>query len=498
MGSKGIVASTAALAVLLQEGIGDTIRVSLTPHAQRRPHRGGASCRSRSCNRSASATSRPQVTACPGCGRTTSTFFQEMADQIQTYLREQMPVWKAQHPGVETLKVAVMGCIVNGPGESKHANIGISLPGTFEEPKAPVYVDGRLHDHAQGRRGSSRSSSASSRTTWRRDTDVGLGCWVVLGVALTGRRVAAAGAGDRHQARDPAAGAAERHHGRGGRARGPRHADRRRERSHGRDGDPAARRQPVPGKGARGDSRRQRLRQAGRLHAGGGAGRDRDAHRPHQHAERMARGRGAGGVHAGAAGQREGGVGEPGGGRDQRRRAERYPRASTCEKRHVLEAIRNARGRRRSRRRGGRGHGHAGVRLQGRHRHVVARDAGEAHGGRAGAIELRRRAHHGRRAGGARTWPLPHEGRNRRRLAHDDRGHRRAARRAPAQAPRPPRHAGNGAHGFAFDARQRRLRDRVFRPRAAPRRWPTTRSRRCSRPWSKPPRRPSTTRCSRP
>ena len=94
----------------------------------------------------------PQVTACPGCGRTTSTFFQEMADRIQTYLREQMPVWKTQYPGVEELKVAVMGCVVNGPGESKHANIGISLPGTFEEPKAPVYVDGRLLTTLKGDR----------------------------------------------------------------------------------------------------------------------------------------------------------------------------------------------------------------------------------------------------------------------------------------------------------------------------------------------------------
>ena len=143
MGSKGIISSAAALAILLSEGIGDTIRVSLTP----RP--GGdrteevqiaqqilQSLELRRFN--------PQVTACPGCGRTTSTFFQHMAEDIQTYLREQMPVWRDRYPGVTDLKVAVMGCVVNGPGESKHANIGISLPGTFEDPKAPVYVDGKL------------------------------------------------------------------------------------------------------------------------------------------------------------------------------------------------------------------------------------------------------------------------------------------------------------------------------------------------------------------
>jgi (E)-4-hydroxy-3-methylbut-2-enyl-diphosphate synthase len=149
MGAKGVVASTAGLAVLLQEGIGDTIRVSLTP----RP--GGdrseevrvaqqilQSLELRSFN--------PQVTSCPGCGRTTSTFFQHMAEDIQTYIAEQMPAWRTQYPGVEELKVAVMGCVVNGPGESKHANIGISLPGTFEEPKAPVYVDGRLFTTLKG------------------------------------------------------------------------------------------------------------------------------------------------------------------------------------------------------------------------------------------------------------------------------------------------------------------------------------------------------------
>jgi (E)-4-hydroxy-3-methylbut-2-enyl-diphosphate synthase len=143
LGAKGIVASTAALAVLLQEGIGDTIRVSLTPLP------GGDRTEevfvSQQILQSLGLRSfSPQVTACPGCGRTTSTFFQEMADRIQTYLRQQMPVWKTQYPGIEELKVAVMGCVVNGPGESKHSDIGISLPGTAEDPKAPVYVDGQL------------------------------------------------------------------------------------------------------------------------------------------------------------------------------------------------------------------------------------------------------------------------------------------------------------------------------------------------------------------
>ena len=143
MGAKGVVASTAGLSILLQEGIGDTIRVSLTP----RP--GGDRTEevlvAQQILQSMGLRSfLPQVTACPGCGRTTSTFFQEMAEEIQTYLRDQMPVWKAKYAGVEELKVAVMGCVVNGPGESKHANIGISLPGTFEEPKAPVFVDGAL------------------------------------------------------------------------------------------------------------------------------------------------------------------------------------------------------------------------------------------------------------------------------------------------------------------------------------------------------------------
>jgi (E)-4-hydroxy-3-methylbut-2-enyl-diphosphate synthase len=143
MGAKGIVATTAALAPLLQEGIGDTIRASLTP-----PPGGDRTEEvivSQQILQSLGIRQfTPQVTACPGCGRTTSSFFQELADQIQTYLREQMPAWKSARPGVETMTVAVMGCIVNGPGESKHSNIGISLPGTFEEPAAPVYVDGRL------------------------------------------------------------------------------------------------------------------------------------------------------------------------------------------------------------------------------------------------------------------------------------------------------------------------------------------------------------------
>ncbi|MGQ9917215.1 MAG: flavodoxin-dependent (E)-4-hydroxy-3-methylbut-2-enyl-diphosphate synthase [Bryobacteraceae bacterium] len=143
MGAKGIVATTAALAILLQEGIGDTIRASLTPAPN-----GDRTEEVLVCQQILQSLGirsfTPQVTACPGCGRTTSTFFQEMAGQIQNYLREQMPVWRGRYAGVEELKVAVMGCVVNGPGESKHANIGISLPGTFEEPKAPVFVDGKL------------------------------------------------------------------------------------------------------------------------------------------------------------------------------------------------------------------------------------------------------------------------------------------------------------------------------------------------------------------
>ena len=143
MGAKGIVASTAGLSVLLQEGIGDTIRVSLTPAPNGDRTEEVIVCQQ--ILQSLELRSfTPQVAACPGCGRTTSTFFQEMAEQIQGYLRKQMPVWRERHPGVEEMKVAVMGCVVNGPGESKHANIGISLPGTFEEPVAPVYIDGRL------------------------------------------------------------------------------------------------------------------------------------------------------------------------------------------------------------------------------------------------------------------------------------------------------------------------------------------------------------------
>ena len=143
MGMKGIVASTAGLAPLLLDGIGDTIRVSLTPKPN--GDRAEEVLTGQQILQSLGIRSfTPQVTACPGCGRTTSTFFQELAQQIQDYLRDSMPVWRQTYPGVEELKLAVMGCVVNGPGESKHANIGISLPGTFEEPKAPVYVDGRL------------------------------------------------------------------------------------------------------------------------------------------------------------------------------------------------------------------------------------------------------------------------------------------------------------------------------------------------------------------
>ncbi|HXI34206.1 MAG TPA: flavodoxin-dependent (E)-4-hydroxy-3-methylbut-2-enyl-diphosphate synthase [Gemmatimonadales bacterium] len=151
MGMKGMVASTAGLSLLLMEGIGDTIRVSLTPRpgGDRTEEVQVAQQVLQSLGlRSFTA----QVTACPGCGRTTSTFFQDMAEQIQDYLRAQRPVWKERYPGAEELRVAVMGCVVNGPGESKHADIGISLPGTFEEPKAPVYVDGRLQVTLKGDR----------------------------------------------------------------------------------------------------------------------------------------------------------------------------------------------------------------------------------------------------------------------------------------------------------------------------------------------------------
>jgi (E)-4-hydroxy-3-methylbut-2-enyl-diphosphate synthase len=149
MGAKGLIASTAGLAPLLLAGIGDTIRVSLTP----RP--GGDRTEevqaAQQILQSLSIRSfMPQVTSCPGCGRTTSTYFQELAEQIQTYLRASMPEWRKQYPGAEELKVAVMGCVVNGPGESKHANLGISLPGTFEDPKAPVYIDGKLSTTLRG------------------------------------------------------------------------------------------------------------------------------------------------------------------------------------------------------------------------------------------------------------------------------------------------------------------------------------------------------------
>ena len=149
MGAKGIVASTAALAVLLQEGIGDTIRVSLTP-APNGDRTEEVRVAQQILQSLGIRSFVPQVSACPGCGRTTSSFFQEMADQIQSYLRYQMPVWKDQYRGVEELKVAVMGCVVNGPGESKHANLGISLPGTGEEPKAPVFADGKLMTTLRG------------------------------------------------------------------------------------------------------------------------------------------------------------------------------------------------------------------------------------------------------------------------------------------------------------------------------------------------------------
>ncbi|HEV8409093.1 MAG TPA: flavodoxin-dependent (E)-4-hydroxy-3-methylbut-2-enyl-diphosphate synthase [Gemmatimonadaceae bacterium] len=149
LGMKGIVATAAALSLVLEEGIGDTIRASLTPSP------GGDRTEevlvAQQVLQSLGLRSfTPQVTACPGCGRTTSTLFQKMAEDIQGYLREQMPLWRASHPGVEEMKVAVMGCVVNGPGESKHANIGISLPGTAEDPKAPVYVDGALRVTLKG------------------------------------------------------------------------------------------------------------------------------------------------------------------------------------------------------------------------------------------------------------------------------------------------------------------------------------------------------------
>jgi (E)-4-hydroxy-3-methylbut-2-enyl-diphosphate synthase len=143
MGAKGIVASAAALSVLLQEGIGDTIRVSLTPAPG--GDRSEEVLVAQQILQSLEIRSfQPQVSACPGCGRTTSVFFQELADQVQTHIRNKMPEWRKRYQGIEELKVAVMGCVVNGPGESKHANIGISLPGSGEDPKAPVYIDGQL------------------------------------------------------------------------------------------------------------------------------------------------------------------------------------------------------------------------------------------------------------------------------------------------------------------------------------------------------------------
>ena len=151
LGRKGIVASTAGLSILLADGIGDTIRVSLTPRpgGDRTEEVAVAQQVLQSLGLRSFA---PQVTACPGCGRTTSTFFQHMAEDITGYIAERMPDWRSKHPGVETMRVAVMGCVVNGPGESKHAHIGISLPGTFEDPKAPVYVDGKLSTTLKGDR----------------------------------------------------------------------------------------------------------------------------------------------------------------------------------------------------------------------------------------------------------------------------------------------------------------------------------------------------------
>lgn len=151
MGMKGVVASTAGLSPLLLAGIGDTVRVSLTP-APGGDRSEEVRCAQQVLQSLGIRSFMPQVTSCPGCGRTTSTYFQELAERIQSYLVEQMPEWKKRYPGVEELKLAVMGCVVNGPGESKHANIGISLPGTFEEPKAPVYVDGKLFTTLKGDR----------------------------------------------------------------------------------------------------------------------------------------------------------------------------------------------------------------------------------------------------------------------------------------------------------------------------------------------------------
>lgn len=149
MGMKGTVASTAGLAILLQQGIGDTIRVSLTP-APGGDRTEEVQVAQQILQSLGMRSFMPQVTSCPGCGRTTSTYFQELADRVQQYLRDQMPIWRNEYPGVEDLQVAVMGCVVNGPGESKHADIGISLPGTFEEPVAPVFVDGALRTTLRG------------------------------------------------------------------------------------------------------------------------------------------------------------------------------------------------------------------------------------------------------------------------------------------------------------------------------------------------------------
>ena len=149
MGMKGTVASTAGLAILLDEGIGDTIRVSLTP-APGGDRTEEVQVAMQVLQSLGLRSFRPQVSACPGCGRTTSTFFQEMAQRIERHISERMPDWSAHYPGVEDMQVAVMGCVVNGPGESKQADIGISLPGTFEEPVAPVFVDGSLHTTLRG------------------------------------------------------------------------------------------------------------------------------------------------------------------------------------------------------------------------------------------------------------------------------------------------------------------------------------------------------------
>ena len=172
MGSKGIVASTAALAVLLQEGIGDTIRISLTPEP------GGDRTREVLVGQEILQTMglrafAPMVIACPGCGRTTSTVFQELASSIQGWLREQMPIWKTRYPGVENMHVAVMGCIVNGPGESKHADIGISLPGSGESPVAPVFIDGERNVTLKGERIAEEFQAIVARYVERRYGDAG-------------------------------------------------------------------------------------------------------------------------------------------------------------------------------------------------------------------------------------------------------------------------------------------------------------------------------------